>query len=100
MKMGTKNKPGKFDCYDKAEPDEPVFVLLGRDPHASALVEMWANVRQELGEDPEKVAEARHCSDEMARWAREKGKSPLPRDLERGPRAPHGPRRIQEDKDG
>ncbi|HAW11807.1 MAG TPA: aspartate decarboxylase, partial [Chloroflexi bacterium] len=30
--MGTKNNPGKFDCYDDAHPDEPMFVLLGRDP--------------------------------------------------------------------
>jgi hypothetical protein len=28
--MGTKNVPGKFDCYANALPDEPTFVLLGR----------------------------------------------------------------------
>ena len=26
--MGTKNNPGKFDCYANAKPDEPLFVLL------------------------------------------------------------------------
>lgn len=75
--MGTKNRPGKFDCYANAEPDEPVFVLLGRDPMASALVEFWATTRELRGEDPEKVAEARACADAMAAWAREKGKRPL-----------------------
>jgi hypothetical protein len=30
--MGTKSNPGPFDCYAKAEPDEPMFVLLARDP--------------------------------------------------------------------
>lgn len=40
--MGTKNNPGKFDCYAKADPDEPMFILLGRDPLAPSLVLMWA----------------------------------------------------------
>ena len=25
--MGTKNNPGKYDCYEKAGPDEPIFTL-------------------------------------------------------------------------
>lgn len=29
--MGTKNNPGKYDCYAKLEPDEPHFVLRGKD---------------------------------------------------------------------
>jgi hypothetical protein len=76
--MGSRNNPGKFDCYTKAEPDEPMFVLLGRDPLAAALVEFWVIARAErLGEDPEKIAEARACSEAMAAWARGKGKQPL-----------------------
>lgn len=43
--MGTKNNPGKFDCYHKAEPDEPMFVLLGRDPQAAHLVSIWSKLR-------------------------------------------------------
>lgn len=43
--MGTKNNPGKFDCFAKAEPDEPVFVLLGRDPQAAHLVSIWSKIR-------------------------------------------------------
>lgn len=43
--MGTKNNPGKFDCYENAEPDEPMFVLLGRDRLAAHLVSIWSKVR-------------------------------------------------------
>lgn len=44
--MGTKNEPGQFDCYDKAEPDEPLFTLLARDPLAPHLVRLWTQARQ------------------------------------------------------
>lgn len=43
--MGTKNNPGKFDCYENADPDEPMFVLLGRDRLAPSLVNIWAMIR-------------------------------------------------------
>ena len=41
--MGTKNKPGDFDCYANAEDDEPLFVLLGRDRRAPNAVLKWAS---------------------------------------------------------
>lgn len=66
--MGTKNNPGKFDCFANAHPDEPMFVLLGRDKDAPALVRAWANERERQGEDPKKVAEARACAEAMERW--------------------------------
>ena len=43
--MGTKNNLGKFDCYAHAEPDEPIFVLLARDPLAGFLTSIWSKVR-------------------------------------------------------
>jgi len=43
--MGIKNNPGKFDCYFKAEPDEPMFVLLARDLLAQVLVDLWATLK-------------------------------------------------------
>lgn len=43
--MGTKNNPGSFDCYANAEPDEPMFILLGRDATAAKLVKDWAEMR-------------------------------------------------------
>ena len=78
--MGTKNNPGKFDCYAHAEPDEPMFVLLGRDPMAGMLVDIWADLREERGEAPDKVAEARECASKLRAWAEAKGKVPVERD--------------------
>lgn len=40
--MGTKLNPGRYDCYASAAPNEPMFILLGRDDRAPALVQMWA----------------------------------------------------------
>lgn len=72
--MGTKNNPGKYDCYAKAEPDEPVFVLLGRDRAAPALVWLWA-VMREMEEHPnvEKIAEARQCVVDMIQYCASRG---------------------------
>lgn len=72
--MGTKNNPGQFDCYEKAHPDEEMFVLLGRDPSGAALVRAWARIREAGGEDPAVVAEAMECADKMDAWAEEQGK--------------------------
>jgi hypothetical protein len=68
MEMGTKSNPGEFDCYTNAEPDEPMFVLLGRDRFAPALVQLWADAREIDGETAEKVAEARECAQTMHHW--------------------------------
>lgn len=72
--MGTKNKPGEFDCYANAEPDEPMFVLLGRDPTASFVVEFWIALRRELDDTDPKLAEAGTCARAMAEWAKSKGR--------------------------
>jgi hypothetical protein len=72
--MGTKADPGACDCYAKAEPDEPLFVLLARDKHAPALVWLWAVLRELDGEKPETVAEARTCCAAMLLWAQEHGR--------------------------
>ena len=66
--MGTKLKPGKFDCYAKAAPDEPMFVLLARDPLAAILVRLWADLREHASGNPSKVFEARTCAIDMEKW--------------------------------
>jgi hypothetical protein len=68
--MGTKQKPGAYDCYEKAAPDEPMFILLARDKGAPKLVRDWAYVRGLGGESPEKVAEAVQCAADMETWYR------------------------------
>lgn len=35
----------ELDCYHKAEPGEPKFTLIGRDPLAPGLVRLWAALR-------------------------------------------------------
>lgn len=60
--MGTKANPGRYDCYEKAEPDEPMFVLLARDPLAPDLVRKWAI---DSKADDLKFAEALACADAM-----------------------------------
>lgn len=90
--MGTKNNPGAFDCYENAESDEPMFVLLGRDPLAPFLVSIWSKVR--MGDleaagvvftamahrvapryhntpDVDKASEALDCSLAMFAWRKE-----------------------------
>lgn len=73
--MGSKNEPGQFDCYANALPDEPMFILLARDPFGPDLVEMWASRRQfeiEQGTRPvtdlKMVEEARDCAFKMRNW--------------------------------
>lgn len=70
--MGTKNNPGKFDVYEKAHPDEPMFVLLARDPDAPTLVDLWAHMRAirsfssgDLAKAREKIYEAQQCANAM-----------------------------------
>lgn len=73
--MGSKNNPGEFDCYANALPDEPMFILLARDPWAPNLVEEWAIKRQRdiiLGirplADQKMVDEAQACAKTMREW--------------------------------
>lgn len=67
--MGTKNNPGKFDCYNNALPDEPMFILLARDPNFYKHVLKWSNDREiaiRCGDRPntdfDMVVEARQCA--------------------------------------
>lgn len=82
--MGTKNDPGAFDCYENAEPSEPIFVLLARDVCAPGTVLAWAEAREQRlrafeGEAPvseimtelDQIAEARKCALDMIDWRKE-----------------------------
>jgi hypothetical protein len=84
--MGTKNNPGRFDCYGNAHPDEPMFILLGRDQHAHSAVLKWADDREHLinvGVKPESdrpmVTEARQCADAMLAYRRRIQNNAAPR---------------------
>jgi hypothetical protein len=70
--MGTKKKPDRFNDYVIAEPDEPMFILLARDPTASRVVQEWATFLEiaimegrNLASDRAIVKEARECAKAM-----------------------------------
>jgi hypothetical protein len=69
--MGTKNDPAPFDCYANAEPDEPMFVLLARDPSAPYAIRRWAQRRVASGlnaSTDDQISEAFDCADAMDAW--------------------------------
>lgn len=55
-------------CLNRAEFNEMVFVLLGRDAAAPAAIRAWANKRIWLGKNQigdEQIQEALRCADTM-----------------------------------
>lgn len=73
--MGTKLQELRSGCFAAAMDDEPMFVLLARDPHAPAQVRSWADQREldvqegrKPASDMDKVNEARQCADNMEQW--------------------------------
>jgi len=71
--MSTKQSPGPFDCFKAALPDEPIFVILGRDPAGPATLDKWAHERIVLGknvtpDDRERLREAINQATEMSEW--------------------------------
>lgn len=79
--MGTKNNPGKYDCYANLHPDEPYFVLMGRDGLAGDLVRQWAaereaeiinGDREETTEEAEQISEALAVAEAMDAWMHHK----------------------------
>lgn len=54
--------------FDKALPDEPVFVLRAQDMLAPEIVREWAYRARKEGVDPEKVDAARRVADQMEDW--------------------------------
>lgn len=75
--MATKNNPGAYDCYANAAPDEPMFVLLGRDNTAPQVIRFWCQERIRVGKnkpgDPQ-ITEALECARTMERFNAEKEK--------------------------
>ena len=78
--MGTKQNPGVFDCYHEAAPDEPMFVLLARDPNAPNVVREWAwkyfdrkcKAHEYDQHACDKYVEAMLVADEMDAWRKQR----------------------------
>lgn len=81
--MGTKQDGDP--CYDAALDNEPMFVLLARDPQAPELIRKWARDREASGApdqvmddngrwsqpphpDADKIAAARYTAAKMEVW--------------------------------
>lgn len=75
--MSTKLNPGNYDCYAKLKDDEPYFVLRAKDPHAPALVELWAALRESEFGCTAKFDEAKKCAQEMRDWQERNKIQPL-----------------------
>lgn len=76
--MGTKLQELRDGCFARAMDDEPMFVLLARDPQAPSHVREWADDRAEAiangskpASDMAMVQEARECADRMEKWREE-----------------------------
>lgn len=66
--MGTLSNPGLYNCLSRAEPDEPLFHILGRDRMGPSLVDIWALARRAEGEDAAVVNDAFDVASSMRNW--------------------------------
>ncbi len=73
--MGTKLEEMRNGCFAAATDDEPMFILLARDPQAPALIRKWALERKcdiasgaRPASDMGKVFEAEECAKRMELW--------------------------------
>ncbi len=86
VEEGTKKLPGQFNCYANALDDEPIFVVLARDPSAPVAIEAWAKdweaqIKEGVrpAADLAQVLEARALIEKMRVWRNEaNGKWRLP----------------------
>lgn len=54
-------------CLNKAQSNEPLFVLRGKDPVGAATVRHWATMAEGIHE-PAKIQEALKLADQMDAW--------------------------------
>lgn len=57
-------------CMVKAAHDEPIFVLRGKDPIGGFAVDAWIEDAERKHQHLEKLADARHCANEMHEYAK------------------------------
>lgn len=64
-------------CLNKAQDDEPIFVLRANDPLAPMVVRLWADAAHVMGISKVKVHEAQMLSLQMEEWFTSKKNSAL-----------------------
>lgn len=57
-------------CLNKAQADEPIFVLRGHDPLAPQVIRLWAAMAGGLHEETQ-IIEALSFADDMETWRNE-----------------------------
>lgn len=56
-------------CLNRAEDDEPLFVIRAKDKVSASAVRTWAEWAQLTGShEPEKIQEARAIAEDMENW--------------------------------
>ena len=56
-------------CWNKAEDDEPVFIIRAKDPIGAMIVRLWASLAESTGaHDRAKAGQAWNVSLDMDRW--------------------------------
>ena len=72
--MATKQfeQDNEYSCFNKAAPDEPLFILRAQDRTAPGLVIQWANRARKLGASEAKVGEALLIAKAMEAWPNRK----------------------------
>lgn len=69
--MATKRKTieNPKSCLNKADDDEPIFVLRAKDPIASLVVRIWASLSDSLNaHEADKIRTARAEAQDMEIW--------------------------------
>lgn len=60
-------------CFNKAQDEEPIFVLLGRDAAAAATIRFWARTRIAIGKNNKgdaQIVEAMELADAIELYAK------------------------------
>lgn len=68
----------RHSCWNRAQDDEPVFVLLGRDKSAAVAIRAWIFNRLATGKSTEaspEIVEAREAAARMEKYAAARSKS-------------------------
>lgn len=91
----------QYDCLAKLEPDEPCFVLIGRDRASAAVIKVWATLwLQEIGlglrpeEDRAQVSQALRIARDMEIWERDRRQRQEHLATEFGPASPSDGSRV------
>lgn len=58
-------------CLNRANADEPVFVLRANDPLFAATIRHWASMSCGV-RSPDRIDEALRCAEEGAKWREER----------------------------